>query len=513
MSLRGRTALIVAGAGMNLSTYGIGVWGDSVLLSSGSFVGPALAALSDTYLLFSALGLFGALIARVIIAVASGASNHRYLACGLGPMAMAAALFISGVWNTSGLLVALAAFCVGWSFACQSLFWVTSISFEPKQMRTIFPLELACAAAFNGLFVIGFMDNQGLFLGLCIALSAAASVALVRLDQKCEQPKMVPVAGFFESRYVPAFRTFAEVLFCVVALQTIAPTLNYMGFLGDLSPIEQQLVVAGAKLAAAVALVAILRFSKAPLLSVQVFKVVTPVLILLLFAVPFAPAPYLLGLLAASSCLHFVVMNSLFCIDAIAIAQRHRLVFEAFYGAGYLLLMGFCSVLEKVMPQLLAAGSSAELLLVFGVFFSVYVLSMVLVLVRRRRRDEDGGALPSDRFVPDADTRRDASATLSEAEPSSGIATTEDAPAPLPIAERVGIVQRKFGLSDREAEIVLLITRGRNVPAIAEELVISQNTVRTHIKRIYRACGAHARQELIELCETAETEEDPLSQD
>ena len=513
MSLRGRTALIVAGAGMNLSTYGIGVWGDSVLLSSGSFVGPALAALSDTYLLFSALGLFGALIARVVIAVASGASNHRYLACGLGPMAMAAALFISGVWNTSGLLVALAAFCVGWSFACQSLFWVTSISFEPKQMRTIFPLELACAAAFNGLLVIGFMDNQGLFLGLCIALSAAASVALVRLDQKCEQPKMVPVAGFFESRYVPAFRTFAEVLFCVAALQTIAPTLNYMGFLGDLSPIEQQLVVAGAKLAAAVALVAILRFSKAPLLSVQVFKVVTPVLILLLFAVPFAPAPYLLGLLAAGSCLHFVVMNSLFCIDAIAIAQRHRLVFEAFYGAGYLLLMGFCAVLEKVMPQLLAAGSSAELLLVFGVFFSVYVLSMVLVLVRRRRRDEDGGALPSDRFVPDADTRRDASATLSEAEPSSGIAITEDAPAPLPIAERVGIVQRKFGLSDREAEIVLLITRGRNVPAIAEELVISQNTVRTHIKRIYRACGAHARQELIELCETAETEEDSLSQD
>ena len=174
--------------------------------------------------------------------------------------------------------------------------------------------------------------------------------------------------------------------------------------------------------------------------------------------------------------------------------------------------MGFCSVLEKIMPQLLVAGSSAELLLVFGVFFSVYVLSMVLVLVRRRRRDEDGGALPSDRFVPDADTRRDASATLSEAEPSSGIATTEDAPAPLPMPTR-SIVQRKFGLSDREAEIVLLITRGRNVPAIAEELVISQNTVRTHIKRIYRACGAHARQELIELCETAETEEDSLSQD
>ena len=47
-------------------------------------------------------------------------------------------------------------------------------------------------------------------------------------------------------------------------------------------------------------------------------------------------------------------------------------------------------------------------------------------------------------------------------------------------------VQAHCGLSDREAEIVLLMMHGRNVPAIAEELVISQNTVRTHVKGRFR---------------------------
>ena len=229
---------------------------------------------------------------------------------------------------------------------------------------------------------------------------------------------------------------------------------------------------------------------------------------LLLFAVPFAPAPYLLGLLVAGSCLHFIVMNSLFCIDAITIARRHHLVFEAFYGTGYLLLMGFCSVLENIMPQLLAAGSSAELLLVFGVFFSVYALSMAFVLVRRRRRDEGNGAPAGDLPVTDASAHEIAPTTPPSAEQVLDATRSNESASPLSIAEHVGIVQRRFDLSDREAEIVLLMARGRNVPAIAEELVVSPNTVRTHVKRIYRACGVHARQELIHLCETAELEAD-----
>ena len=500
MALNGRAALIALGAALNLSTYGIGVWGESVLLSSGAFVGPALAALADTYLLFSALGLFGALILRIAVAALTEKSNRYYATCGLGPMALGALLFLSGAWNSSGLLVALAAFCAGWTFGCQSLFWMASLSFEPARVGVVFPLELIGAAALNGLFIIGFLDHQGLFLGLCIALSTLCSLGLARKDAALERPAVAPLAGALVSCYVPGFRAFAEVLFCVVALQTIAPTLNYMGLLGALEPAQQQVAVIAAKAAAALALVAILRFSRAPLYSVQVFKVVTPVLILLLFAVPFASPDYLFVLLVGGSCLHFIVTNSLFCVDAITLARSRKLVFELFYGVGYAVLMAFCIVLEKVMPRLLAASSSAELLLVFGVFFCVSALSMAFVLVRRRRRDGATATAPS--APTEAPEAPHASASPTAAAPEKAV------PEPT-AADRVAAVQERCGLSDREAEIVLLMMHGRNVPAMAEELVISPNTVRTHVKRIYRACGVHSRQELIAHCET----EEPLARD
>ena len=51
------------------------------------------------------------------------------------------------------------------------------------------------------------------------------------------------------------------------------------------------------------------------------------------------------------------------------------------------------------------------------------------------------------------------------------------------------------------AEVLELLLRGKNVPAIADELIISQNTVRSHVKRIYRATDVHTRQQLISYCE------------
>lgn len=56
-----------------------------------------------------------------------------------------------------------------------------------------------------------------------------------------------------------------------------------------------------------------------------------------------------------------------------------------------------------------------------------------------------------------------------------------------------------YGLSAREAEVMELAARGNSAPAIAARLFISENTVRTHIKRIYAKLGIHKKQELLEL--------------
>jgi DNA-binding NarL/FixJ family response regulator len=44
-----------------------------------------------------------------------------------------------------------------------------------------------------------------------------------------------------------------------------------------------------------------------------------------------------------------------------------------------------------------------------------------------------------------------------------------------------------------------LIARGNSVAGIAELLVVSENTVRSHSKHIYAKLGIHKKQELVEL--------------
>lgn len=55
------------------------------------------------------------------------------------------------------------------------------------------------------------------------------------------------------------------------------------------------------------------------------------------------------------------------------------------------------------------------------------------------------------------------------------------------------------GLTEREIDILGLLAKGRDGKFIAEEYVLSYNTVKTHIKHIYQKLGVHSRQELIDL--------------
>lgn len=62
-------------------------------------------------------------------------------------------------------------------------------------------------------------------------------------------------------------------------------------------------------------------------------------------------------------------------------------------------------------------------------------------------------------------------------------------------------LRAKHGLTAREIDVALLIARGRSKTFIANELFISENTVRTHSKNVYTKLGIHSREELISLFE------------
>lgn len=67
------------------------------------------------------------------------------------------------------------------------------------------------------------------------------------------------------------------------------------------------------------------------------------------------------------------------------------------------------------------------------------------------------------------------------------------------IDERCRAVGERCGLSPREIEIMQYLCKGRSRPYIAETLYLSENTVRTHSRRIYGKLDVHNKQELLDL--------------
>lgn len=66
---------------------------------------------------------------------------------------------------------------------------------------------------------------------------------------------------------------------------------------------------------------------------------------------------------------------------------------------------------------------------------------------------------------------------------------------------RCDVVAQRQRLTPREREIMIMLAKGRNIPFIQKELVVSSGTVRTHVRNLYKKLAVHDRQELISLIE------------
>lgn len=60
-------------------------------------------------------------------------------------------------------------------------------------------------------------------------------------------------------------------------------------------------------------------------------------------------------------------------------------------------------------------------------------------------------------------------------------------------------IQMRFGLTEREAQILPYLLSGATREHIQNELVLSESTVKTHVRHIYEKTGVHSKQELMDL--------------
>ena len=75
------------------------------------------------------------------------------------------------------------------------------------------------------------------------------------------------------------------------------------------------------------------------------------------------------------------------------------------------------------------------------------------------------------------------------------------------LASTPGLRPVKSSLTQREWEVLDLMTDGASTADITRELVLTTDTVRTHVRHIFRKLHAHSRAEAVELARRAR--EDP----
>ncbi len=126
------------------------------------------------------------------------------------------------------------------------------------------------------------------------------------------------------------------------------------------------------------------------------------------------------------------------------------------------------------LPATTLAGGMLFLMLLAVVFFRDTSLLV-------RSGDAGNGAVPSAGALP-ADTEEEA------------VAGSSAAPAPF-VAARLAQVAVS-SLSPREIEVASLIIQGRSLGEVARELVVSENTVKTHLASVYRKTNTRGRADL-----------------
>ena len=245
-----------------------------------------------------------------------------------------------------------------------------------------------------------------------------------------------------------------------------------------------------------------------------VFRILFPITATCLVALPFAGDRFTNAVAAVSYTVFMLatVLMMMHCAQISRDSGINPLFIYAFYG----LVAYACQMLGY------AAGGASHTGFDLGVeqlslvsLFALFAMLMVSLFGRRPyplHTDRLEFLTPAPRGHGESSPTASASAERSDSHPSetghlanasraTSLGVSAHAAALDPTAQRCRRLAEEYGLSSQETEVAELIARGYTGPAIAEALFISENTMRTHNRRIYAKLGIHKKQELLSLLE------------
>lgn len=518
------------GLAVAIVLYGLAVWSPGTMFSfarSEVFVQAGTLASVANALSLIALGIRGA-----IAALPHASSQKRATACAPAPFAalliacaltwcLSFALENTQVdsWFTLALLAAscLSGICLAVAF----VFWLERLKDLPtRQVHIALVSAAALSAVLNlpsglvpepvlrGLVVALFAAQAALALAASQApgpfarkrkdhhASAAAAAALN--PQACPTTVAAIPNGETPVQEAPeaptpltaaqpspdlrgALGDLAAVLAAAVVLTFVAPLVNTV-LMVDVLELPARFIMSATMNLATAALLALvwLVCKRTPSVLAVLLGFTALLFAAVLAASVLGPGARLVALALGSA--GFFLVIYLVMEAGVTTAQERHLAIEATYGTVAGIVMLARVLADMLSANLLNADIAGESKMLVATFLLVYLLTCAAfalynAIARRKRRvAPEGVAAPEAQTPVTADT-----------------STVQQGPDRSP-AE---LVSDAHNLSQREREVLVLIMRGRNVPAIAEELVLSRNTVQTHVRHIYEQLGVHSRQELV----------------
>lgn len=358
--------------------------------------------------------------------------------------------------------------------------------------------------------------------GLCVALSVR--------EMNFEQPMFEDVPRQHPRVYRQAVADYWRSALCAGSLAFASGVIRGVALLHEeISSLVNSASMLGALLSAVVLLVLWHRMSfRFGLISV--FRVAYPLLITGFLLLPFC-GPIYLNAFAAVAYMVFSLVQMLMMMQCAQVSRDRGInpVFiYGFFGAVAYILQSLGFLFGWASDLVVPTGSQwlyfVAIIASYGLGLTLLVSTGTLVrpLVTKGAVTMDPIEFVSLAAAPSKAEARPVPASSHESgEVASGLpnapaaavadsapvkrrrrrpSASEDAGA---IRDRLSkqclVLQERYGLSMREAEVMELIARGNSMAAIADRLVISENTVRTHAKHIYTKLDIHRRQELLDM--------------
>jgi len=274
-------------------------------------------------------------------------------------------------------------------------------------------------------------------------------------------------------------RMLAKPILCVTMIGTVAAVVSGISGMTGSDPLPsfdtQALIIHSENMVASIILAMCWLAAAREITLTTAYAVVFPILATIFLLFTIAPTSSHIILSTASS-IAFVVFSMVVPMQSMSLSEKTSLSLDEVYGllAGSLYLAeGVGSIIISIAMKTATLQATQFMAIIF---LLLYACSLVMFFVlRKQSADHDTADPRSSNPSHDVDFLSIRAKNLAEA----------------------------HGFSERQEEVLELLVHGYDVPSIAKKLFISENTVRTHLKRIYMLLDVHSKQEIIDSVNSA----------